>query len=373
MGRVMAKLGALVMALGLFTSPVTQQLIEYPTRLVSSPHGQATIPIIQQVQITNNFITLPYAALELAVTTGLTSTKPVESIPPDCPTSNCTFPQFDSLGFCVKTEDITDLLIVDEIPNAPSSDLNRGSSFYQDASIIPMYNLTLTEDCNMITQSPYSFQACVQGSNRSLAFKDELDLMPTSLFSIFYIFQAPKDASKNEIKQFTPTYRSAVEVLVSLCVQTFEVSVSTGITETKRVSTISEIVPKPYQHSLPGKMNCSIEHTSRPSHCKWPPDNMVNLEDMFFLANPRKPGSDLDQDLYGTTYGFLVNLGQVMTATIPGSFAWMSAESVAVKGPLEQVNPLETLLLGDSPVDANMLFSTVESMYNNMSIALTNQ
>ncbi|XXH00032.1 hypothetical protein Hte_006373 [Hypoxylon texense] len=360
---VTTRLGALAMALGLFTSPITQQLIDYPSRLVPSPHGQATIPVIQQVQIADDVFTLPYAALELAITTGLGSTKSIEPIPPDCPTSNCTFPQFDSLGFCVRTADITDFLSIDRVEDA--------------SPVSPMYNLTLTEDCYLTTQEPFSFTTCVEGSSRSIAFRDKPELRPGSLFSVFYIFQAPNNISKNAIQWGVPVHHSAVEILVSLCVQTFEVSVSKGITETKLLSTVSEEAPRPHRHAHPGDIHCPKDRVLG-AYCEWPNDGMENggmenLEDIFFLRNPRKPGSDLDQDLYGTTYGFLLNLHVDMLATTPDRFSWLPSNGVADMGNLLHINPIEALFLEYGIMDANILFSTVESVYHNVSTALTNQ
>lgn len=366
-----AQLGALVIALGLFTSPITQQLIEYPTRMVPSPLEQTSVSTIQQLQIPGSMIALPYSAMELAITAGLISSTPVEPIIPDCPTSNCTFPLFDSLGFCVKTANITDLLNVNVTYVADPNDLSVSpNSSYHTAFV---YNLTLpgTKDCYMITQSPYAFQACIQGSGRSLAFKNESDVASTSLFSIFYLFQAPINRFGSGMQWNELGYQFAVEVLVQLCVQTFNVSVTKGVPASKVVSSKAEAVPKPYQHVRPVSMDCSIYNYYKRPHCEW--SHGENNSYMFLLANPQKPDSELDQDFYGTSYNFLFNLAQIMETTIAGSFAWRPPDTFDPVGSQSYVNPLQTIMLGEGLVHDKTILETVESMHNNMATSLTNQ
>ncbi|KAI1762730.1 hypothetical protein GGR53DRAFT_468075 [Hypoxylon sp. FL1150] len=368
---VAAKLGALVIALGLFTSPITQQLIEYPSRMVPSPLEQATVPTIKQLRIPNSMIASPYSAIELAITAGLTSSIPIEPIIPNCPTSNCTFKPFDSLGLCVKTANITDLLNVTSTLDAGPDDLTVSpSSSFRNTTYI--WNVTLpVKDCYMVTQSPFSFQACIQGSRRSLAFNDESNVMSASLFSVFYIFRAPYNVFGSGMRWTTLSDHFAVEILIHLCVQTFDVSVDRGTTTSNVTSSNSKAVPKSHQQSRPVSLDCAMNNYRQPSLCTY--SQGENPEDMLFLPNPEKPQSDLDHDLYGVTYNVLFNLGQLMITTITGCFAWEPPDKVKYIGSQTYVNPLQTLFFGTEVVDANKLFETVKSVYSNVATSVTNR
>ncbi len=115
--RHITSIGALISLLGLITSPLTQQMIDYPLRTTAVANGTATTltatsfnwtgTIDQEVQPVLMGVTQPY-------------TNPIQPLAANCSTTNCTFPLYNSLAICSHVADISHLLTISMVPNATS-------------------------------------------------------------------------------------------------------------------------------------------------------------------------------------------------------------------------------------------------------------
>ncbi|KAH8881118.1 hypothetical protein GQ53DRAFT_610158, partial [Thozetella sp. PMI_491] len=97
-------LGALFFSLGLFTSPITQQMIVYPLRTIPVT-GEASVPIAHSFAPTN-------LQMEIEVMKSLVqkSQQPVSPLNAACATGNCTFQNYTSLSICSQVVDLTNEL-----------------------------------------------------------------------------------------------------------------------------------------------------------------------------------------------------------------------------------------------------------------------
>ncbi|KAF1982580.1 hypothetical protein K402DRAFT_466699 [Aulographum hederae CBS 113979] len=116
-----AAFGALIMLLLLGFDPFVQQLIRTPRRDVSVVDGSTTIrrtfsfdqkdelerfSKVQNVNMRLSGIS-PASSINTVVVTGANSQAALPDFIPFCPTSNCTWPIFPSLGLCSTCQDVT--------------------------------------------------------------------------------------------------------------------------------------------------------------------------------------------------------------------------------------------------------------------------
>jgi hypothetical protein len=115
--RHITSVGALISLLGLITSPLTQQMIDYPLRTVAEVNGSATVSIARVFNWTGTIDT------DLAqILPGINNiyTNPIQPLTANCSSSNCTFPAYSSLAVCSQVKDLSSLLDVSVIPDSTS-------------------------------------------------------------------------------------------------------------------------------------------------------------------------------------------------------------------------------------------------------------
>lgn len=117
-----ASLGALITLLTLGFDPFIQQLITTPQRDLSFQAGSTAVykastfdqSVLLNAQETVNDTMLrlsgvnPYSKIQMAVSNGASSQGQIEDFAPSCPTANCTWPTFKSLGLCSTCINVTD-------------------------------------------------------------------------------------------------------------------------------------------------------------------------------------------------------------------------------------------------------------------------
>lgn len=118
----LASLGALTTLLLLGFDPFIQQLITTPQRDISfdaastAVHKASTFdlsgPLSAYSNVNNTLLRLstgnPSITLKMEVSNGASSQGTINNFTPSCPTSNCTWPTFQSLGLCSTCMDVTD-------------------------------------------------------------------------------------------------------------------------------------------------------------------------------------------------------------------------------------------------------------------------
>ncbi|CAH0053833.1 unnamed protein product [Clonostachys solani] len=114
---VLASIGSLVIVLGIFLSPFSQQLVKYDSCIDTDPSIKATIPRTNFVSsVGTNHLGAAMADVDqpaqAAINTGLFDNVPA-AVTPFCPSGNCTFPtQYASAGYCRVCEDYTDRTVL---------------------------------------------------------------------------------------------------------------------------------------------------------------------------------------------------------------------------------------------------------------------
>jgi hypothetical protein len=128
-GTTLAALGAAITIFSMALDPFFQQLVIYPPRLVINPALNSTIPRvinysppydistrdgIEMMQMEQDMQAAALKYLYEPSAQPLPFGKDVRpSIPLSCPTGNCTWPPYETLGVCSRCEDISDLLTYD--------------------------------------------------------------------------------------------------------------------------------------------------------------------------------------------------------------------------------------------------------------------
>ena len=117
-----ASLGALIMLLTLGFDPFIQQLITTPQRDLSFEAGSTAVSrastfnqsvLLAAYETRNDTLTRldgfnPYIKLQMTVSNGASSQGHIDDFAPSCPTANCTWPSFKSLGICSTCINVTE-------------------------------------------------------------------------------------------------------------------------------------------------------------------------------------------------------------------------------------------------------------------------
>lgn len=210
--RHLVTVGCFIIVVGAAIAPFVQQVIATEMRPVHSPKQSA-------IQVCNSSTYTDYAegagpGMNKASlsTTGAIYTGIFESQSPnsnsvtmDCPTGNCTFAPYQSLGFCSRCANITDSL-----------DLNVSSPFGGASMTSSSYDYTLPNGWNFTTSwgNQYLMNAT---SNRDL-----ISLEPQN-WPLILNFTAITAAGYG-----VPPDISATECALYFCVHTYKTSVDNG-------------------------------------------------------------------------------------------------------------------------------------------------
>lgn len=231
MNRHIASIGAIISVLTLFTSPVTQLLINYPEGLIQVEDGTA---IAQATRTLKDYQSNPLAPwetdLQRAIMNGMSRPldSPAEPLGPNCTSSDCTFPKFQSLGLCMKIANVTQLLNVTEGPTAAGSSPRAANQTTAVASLPPVAN------CQLRTGWSNSVVTCKADGTHSLSFGRDESLRRSTIYSMPIIYSNPGNASDDGHNgtTATPSQFQALEVLFHLCVQSYEIRTGGGSTAT---------------------------------------------------------------------------------------------------------------------------------------------
>lgn len=132
--------------------------------------------------------------------------------PPTCSTSECTWPLFDTLEVCAKTWNVTKHLTVTESSRGINNfSLSNGAFLHANTD-------------------PYSSMAWLLNGYPSLSWASP-DLNATAVSNFFVVYYDP-----------TYTEPSAVEVLLHMCVRTYNISMSENVISKKQVAVSTETV-----------------------------------------------------------------------------------------------------------------------------------
>lgn len=154
----------------------------------------------------------------------------------DCPTSRCSFSSYESLAFCTKIADITDMLTVTTTApeNWDSTEINKlPQNFGDDGLPTTRFYNSLPNNVTYDTNFPFGFAA--MPGNTSLAFEDDVSF-PSAMLHMYIIAATTDDLhdlGANVTAASVPTPKfEAFEILFYMCVNKYHTSVDEGKTKT---------------------------------------------------------------------------------------------------------------------------------------------
>jgi hypothetical protein len=233
--------GAFLFIAAFMIGPTVQQSVTVKIRVIESDSSFASMPVCNQtafdVMGTNgagpgdNRVRMPILG---AMYNGLLQTGSQNPISPICPSGNCTFPAYQSLGFCSECQDISDQIVYtvadtgnntgDGLPPANSTlsaEECRDADFYCNAQL-PAYGLNLRDYGARLNSTVDYFAPDIDFT--LISGNETTDPRVGSFTGLM--------ATDN-----TPQERRAVSCAMRLCIKTFEGSVSQGkFSETLKAS-----------------------------------------------------------------------------------------------------------------------------------------
>ncbi|KAK5654198.1 hypothetical protein OQA88_7629 [Cercophora sp. LCS_1] len=242
--RHVASLAAGLSLLSTLTSPITQQMLTLDMKLAPTP-ANASIPMIR------NYVGKANADIATALTDatikGMLSQpkNPAKPLPASCGTVECTFEPYQTLGVCMKAQDISHMLTIREIPNSTFKDwtttpLADETYTYEDISggpdgIVHAWGAALSPDLEFVTPVSYSFM--VAARDYSLAFQDNDDEF-TALAHIYTVWSNAGNVSYPEYNRTgqKPWEFRAAEILYYACIQTLNTSYIGGRSHTEIIA-----------------------------------------------------------------------------------------------------------------------------------------
>lgn len=270
-GRALAALGALVTLFSLALDPFFQQAVDFPERWVLQ--SNSSIPKVVQydprygieykngVEIGRQDIDLRALSEKFFYDNG---TQPMQlangtrpEIPLSCPTSNCTWPHYDTLAVCSQCEDVSDQLqhgcfdaTVDWIANLTGS---GGEGTYPNGTMCGYFlNNTLMTGYSLDSGKPWANEVLLMRALPLITNPDRLPLygdgsirfkhIRNPLFDVVIV--SAKDGTIESVRQKEPPV--ALECVLSWCVQTLKSTYSFGTYEEKVIRTVVNDTEGPF-------------------------------------------------------------------------------------------------------------------------------
>ncbi|CAP72647.1 uncharacterized protein PODANS_2_780 [Podospora anserina S mat+] len=149
-GRPLGIVSCLVLITSIATSTLTQSVVTYPSRMVPVMGNDTAVAkkVDEFYYVSGNRANGRLFPLQQALRSSgsTTPTQPVPYLPPTCRTSECTWPEFNTMAVCVNMTNVTSLLTYDDlIPG--TSEWHRGGR--------PRTNVSLP---NGVSFQPYPYR-----------------------------------------------------------------------------------------------------------------------------------------------------------------------------------------------------------------------
>ena len=248
--------GGIVSILGLATSPITQLMIQYPSRLVrlpapppqSSSGPTAAIPAIHHYRSRVGIIGSWSLDIAASISAGLThpsSAQPISPLAPTCPSANCEWNPLQSLGLCVRVVNITDRLTVRAVNFSTPRDWTAWDAAADAKNPLRLngtlaYNVSFAPvDGGDVLVAPAAFtvySAAVNGPPIASSLASDADLVAARVATYKVVWSdagnvtyAGRNTSAGPAEDPTWWSWQAVEFLYYACVNTYRVGVRDGV------------------------------------------------------------------------------------------------------------------------------------------------
>ncbi|KAI8625383.1 hypothetical protein F5Y19DRAFT_467158 [Xylariaceae sp. FL1651] len=386
--KSLAGMGAIVTVVALVTTPITQLMINYPTRNVPTI-GPATAPIIEIFNFKSvNQYGFDQTPFQNAIVQGLSAPWSDDRIKPAhalCASSNCTFPEVTSLAVCSDVRDITEsgYLKTSFIPNPDITNLSFPEAFagLEFTNGLTAYNMSISEEyatnCSFVTQDPYSLFTCKFRPNQTIAFANETDKLASLLYSTGIIYAKPlKDSSNTTDDMRIDLEYRALEAILYLCINSYDISVIRGNTITSLKSSSQRVIAQEppitvnttcYIDQLLYTQWCDLGHNS-----SYQDINSSKVPDMIFLqggsnSSSRKFGADIY--LLEALASYMYPQFTVYISSNPGRSNTQQDYTAYNAGQALNMLAALTCALND-PVQQ---LANIRAIIDNVAVSLTNQ
>ncbi|CAP66458.1 uncharacterized protein PODANS_4_3660 [Podospora anserina S mat+] len=329
-GRQLAVVGAVISIVGIVTTPVTQLLIEYPSRLVSLPPGpdtpNATIPAVQNYRSRVGLAGPRSLDITSFVSAGLVhpSGSLISEVVPVCPSGTCEFPEFESLSLCSKVANITDRIRVGQVPFSTSRDWTTWDNTIDKNPLLLngtlAYNVSFLDEEDEYFVAPVSFTLYSSRLVRSIAFAEDKTLAAAWVagYKVVWSNAGNVTYTHGNSTSSNPWNWQAFEMVYYACVNRYSVRVDNGTARTVTLS--SHDVVGPSDHGVIA-INCTtprlVSGGAQKTQCQQdgrnPNQGVLTLKGSL----PTAQGSNFTADVRSLTL-----LGQAITHDSAGIWAW---------------------------------------------------
>lgn len=296
-GLSIASLGAIVTVLSMALDPFVQQILSYPVQQTPGSTTQATMP--QALTFATN---ANYTFLEQSYNAALWNTD--FAVNPTCPSGNCTWPEFQSLGFCSKCQDVTDLSTIYKCDKWTEPDVDVQADLTDDQKF-------QTCQVNSGNGGNGTVEVGYFTKKNGISIPKELLWMVISTKRVnsslgvpwpVYIFahaqfEAGSESDNGSITNITEfvhgiRLKSVEECVLSLCLKTYNVSVTSG---TPQVNVTSVDYGERFTSNLSIPDNGEIEYGYTDIDC-WKPTNKSGPFNYVML--PTENWADTEQFVF---------------------------------------------------------------------------
>lgn len=239
--RPLASLGAAITILALAYGPFLQQLVRYSVVQERVATAQATTKRATTLDATRNFSN--WDAAKASIWSDLSQF----DFDPDCPTGNCTWPPFKSLGYCSKCGDTTADTSLNCSANVASGNWNSS----ENCEICPEQGYPATVWQRRIGIEPYTLRSIVWSVRETSGFGRNMGLLdpvltptpePDSAFQsggysyvgvgdpwlVFAYALFDEEVSYNDV----PVLVQVDTCVITPCERTYQLSMSAGQLDT---------------------------------------------------------------------------------------------------------------------------------------------
>lgn len=248
-GPSIASLGAIVTILAMALDPFVQQILSYPVQQTPGITAQATMSQAQTFAPNAN-----YTSFSQYYNAALWNTD--FAVNPTCPSGNCTWPEFQSLGFCSKCQDVTESSTLYDCDQWTEPDVDDANTIAHGQK----YSCPVNTGHGGNGTAAIQYFTKVNGINIPTELVWGLiDMQQAGSFLgvpypvyVFAHAQLEAESANANITELVRGIRlsSVQECVLSFCLQTYNVSVSSG---TPEVNVTSVDYGKRFSSNLPGK------------------------------------------------------------------------------------------------------------------------
>jgi hypothetical protein len=250
-------LGALITVLALAFEPFFQQILAYPERMTATQQSMTWaarsftpgyLPILRKPSFGMRLDPTMSAVIDAAFNTPEVGIRPSTAM---CPTGNCTWPSYSTLGVCHECQDVSSLLEY-HCENNTSLDRATGPREAVDPCGFKVNNTFIVGSTGLVGYRPVTSLTTliVNTSNANSGFGPFLNTtkfthatLPIAGFYVGYTPGGPAAVMRNE----TPVL---IECLLTWCAKTLQAQVDNGILTESVINTIP-IQPDSYSTPSP--------------------------------------------------------------------------------------------------------------------------